>query len=369
MSELQKPKEISKVPPFWVGEEKEHLIENLAMLLTSGMGILQALQGMKDGVKSAWAKRLIDNLEFDVNNGSTLWQALEKYKIFPAQIIYLIKIGERSGRLPENLKVIAAQQEKERIFKGKIRSAMLYPAFVLGLTVIVGLGVMWFILPKLANVFTSLNTKLPLITKIMISLGGYLSKHGLIVIPAIILALAILVYLLFGFSPTKTIGEKILFFIPGTKKLILETEISRLGFVLGTLLNAGLPVTESIDVLSAGGSSKSYKAFYKFLKKSVEDGNSFQKSFARYPQTNRLLPNTVKQIIIAGELSGKLPEALLQVNKTYEAKIDDTTKDLAVMLEPILLVVVWVGVLLIALAVILPIYSLIGGLDQSTGVK
>lgn len=360
-----KETKFSKVPSFLVSDEKNYLIENLSMLLTSGMGMIQALTAVKTGVKSQWTKKLIDNLILDINNGASLYRAFDHLQVFSPQIIYLIKIGEKSGKLAENLKVIAIQQKKEREFKNKLRSAMLYPAFVFGLTIVVGIGITWLILPRLANVFDQLNMPLPLVTRWMITIGLFLQQYGMIFVPILIIVLLVTTYLFFGFRPTKFIGEKLLNILPAMKKLNTETEISRLGFVLGNLLSAGLPISESLLVLSDGSNSKVYKNFYIFLQKNISDGNSFAKSFALNPKTDKLIPNPVKQMIIAGEQSGNLDKTLIEIGKVYEAKIDVTAKDLAVMLEPILLVIVWLGVLLIALAVILPIYKLLGGINTN----
>jgi type IV pilus assembly protein PilC len=348
-------------------EEKEYFVENLAMLLSSGMGVLLTLDSIKEEVRSKKLKRVIDTIKDDIADGSSLWSALEKTNIFSSQVISLIRLGEKSGRLTENLKSIAIQQNRDRIFRSKVKSAMMYPGLVMSLTVIIGIGVSWFILPKLAAVFSSLKVEMPLVTKILISFGAFLGKYGLVAVPSFILLLAIIIFFLFFFSKTKFIGQEILFRLPVINRLIKEVELSRFGYVAGTLLSAGLPVSEVIDSLHDSTISGSYKNLYKHLKVSiVEEGNSFQKSFASYKGVKKLIPAPIQQMIVAGEQSGNLAEKLFGVGEVYEGKIDITTKNLSVILEPILLIIVWVGVAAVAFAVILPIYSLIGGLNQQT---
>lgn len=366
MSEIEKKKRrhvfISLIP----GEEKEYFIENLSMLLASGMDILSAVDSIKKEIHSSQMKQVIDNLREDVEAGSPIWKALEETKIFPAFITALIRIGEHSGSLVKNLKVISVQQKKDRSFNAKIRSAMLYPVFVLTLTLVVGISIAWFILPRLTVVFDQLRVELPLITKILIAFGKFIDQHGLVAVPSFVVSLAILIYFVFIFSRTKFIGQTLLFGVPGIKKLIQETELARMGYILGTLLAAGLPVVDALKSLAEASTFYKYQKLYLFLRENIEAGSTFQQSFELYQKSQKLVPATIRQLIMVGEKSGHLAETFLSIGEAFEEKIDNTTKNLAVILEPVLLVIVWLGVVAVALAVILPIYSLIGGLNKSS---
>jgi type II secretory pathway component PulF len=143
-----------------------------------------------------------------------------------------------------------------------------------------------------------------------------------------------------------------------------EVEIARFGYLLGTLLQAGLAVNLALESLANATDFIVYRNFYLYLGKSIEEGYSFQKSFSSYKNTAKLIPTPILQLIIAGEKSGNLSKTLLKVGEMFEEKSDITTKNLTIILEPILLVFVWLGVVSVALAVILPIYGLVGGLDS-----
>jgi type II secretory pathway component PulF len=241
----------------------------------------------------------------------------------------------------------------------------LYPLFVLVLAVIIGLFIAWFILPRLALVFLQLKIELPFLTKILIQFGLFLGSYGLYAVPIFLLCLIVLLFFIFSFSGTKIIGEHLLFLFPGVKRLIKETEITRFGYLLGSLISAGLPLPDALRSLSQATSFFRYQQFYLFLYTSVSDGNSFKKSFVLYKKTYVLIPVPVQQLVIAGEQSGTLSQTLINIGTEYEIKTDSSVKDLSVILEPILLVIVWVVVVAIALAVILPIYGLLGGLQVS----
>ncbi len=348
------------------GKEQEYFLENLATLLISGMGITAALEAILSELQSSAMRKIVRQLKEEMESGVSLWQALEQVQFLPQRSITLIRIGEESGRLSENLKVLVGQQQKERSFQSKIRSAMTYPLLVLFLTITIGLGIAWFILPRLSQVFISLRVELPLITRILIAVGKFVGAYGYIAVPLFFITMSTTVYFVFFYPRFRFIGQWILFHIPGVKMLIQESELSRFGYLFGTLLSAGMPVVEALLSISQSTIIKTYQDLYIHVANNIEEGNSFQKSFALYPKIHHLIPVPIQQLVIASEQSGRLSNALLKIGEIFEEKTDITTKNLAVILEPVLLVIVWGGVVSVALAVILPIYSLIGGLEQQT---
>lgn len=347
---------------FGVGREKQYLAENLSSLVASGVTILDALNALLSDIKNHAMKRVIESIIHNIQNGSPVWKAFEREGIFNDHVIALVRVGEETGRLSDNLKVVAQEEKKSREFRSKVRAAMMYPVFVVTLTLIIGIAISWFILPRLATVFTQLNTELPLLTRIIISFGEFLQAHGIYVIPSVIVGLILIFFVLFGLKQTKFIGQWILFHIPGVKGLLRNIEVARFGFLFGTLLNVGIPISQAVSAMIQVTHSRPYKKFYVHLEKKIMQGASMREVFNSYPDTNTLFPRSVQQIILSGEQSGNLSEALLTVGETAEQKTEDATKNLSVILEPILLVVVWLGVLVVALGVLMPIYSLTGGL-------
>ena len=349
---------------FGLSKERDQFIENLSMLVLSGMSIVGAIASIIKQTKSPGMKKILERMMLEIESGSPVWKAFDKTGFFKGYTISLIRLGEESGNFAENLKVVALEEEKDRDFKSKVHSALMYPIFVLALTNIVGIGISWFILPKLAKIFFDLKLALPLITKILIGFGLFLNEYGLIAVPAGILVIGIVAHIFFFNKKTKFIGEYIIFAIPGIKTLLMEVEVARFGYLLGTLLEAGLPVTKAIDSLAGASEVIRYKKFYLYLRESIDMGNSFQKSFAGYKNIDSLIPQPIQQLIISGEQSGNLNKTLIKVGQVLEAKSDTTTKNLTIIMEPILLVIVWAGVVSVAFAVILPIYSLVGNLNN-----
>lgn len=343
--------------------KRSYLIENLATLVEAGINISESLSIISSGIKNNHFKKIVLNIKENVDSGFSLWQSFEKANIFSKRDISLIMIGENSGHLVENLNILALQHQKEKFFRYKVYSALMYPSLVLFLVLIIGTGMAWFLLPKLSVVFTQLGAELPLITKIMISVGVFFGNYGLIFFPIFFVLLFLFFYFVFVNKKTKVIGQKFLFNFFSTRRLVLESELSRFGYILGTLLQAGFSINESLKLLNQASPFPFYGDFYLYLSESVSEGISLKESFANFSKSDKLIPGSVQEMIFVGERSGKLPEILLKIGKNYEDKLEITTRNLSAILEPVLLILVWVGVVTLALAIILPVYSLISNIN------
>jgi type II secretory pathway component PulF len=220
------------------------------------------------------------------------------------------------------------------------------------------------LLPRLAQTFSQLAVELPLISKVLINAGIFLKAHGIVAVPIAIVIFGVLMYLVFVAPKFKFIGQSILLHTPGIGRLLREVEIGQFGYLFGTLINAGLPINQALDLMQGSTTLRSYKKFYVYLAESLNNGDSLKTCLQKYKGSKKIAPLTVQQLLIAGERTGSLPDVLLTVGRTYEEKSDITATNLEALLEPILLVIVAVGVLAVAIAVILPIYSLVGGLNK-----
>lgn len=350
-------------PSFGAAKDKQFFLENLSLLTGSGLGVAQSLEAIEFEMKTRHMREITAVMRRNLESGYPLWHALEIANLFPTYTIALLKIGEESGRLSENLKIIGNQQAKETTFKSQLRAAMMYPLFVLMLTLVIGIGIAWFILPKLANVFSSINAKLPLITRVVLKLGEILQNYGWLIIPLSLLVGGLCFYLLFLNRKTNYLGKNFLCRLPGIGRLIQELEVARFGYLLGTLLDAGIQVTQALDSLEKATAFPHYQALYSHLRRQIDQGDSFKTGLASFSASGRLIPRPIQQLVVAGEQSGSLTDILGQISRAYEAKVEITTKNLTVILEPILLLIVWLGVLGVALSVILPVYGLIGGFN------
>lgn len=360
---MKDKKGITKAKKYHISAKyRDYFTSNLALLLHAAVPVQEAFSSLQETSKSKPLNSALEQMKSDIDEGLPLWKAMQRSGVATDQTIALVQLGEQSGRLVDNLQVAARQEEKQRIFRSKVRSAMLYPSFVLGLTLIVGIGVAWFLLPKLSETFTQLDVDLPFISQVFINIGVFLKANGFWAVPAGLGLLFLVVYILFAAPKTKQIGQRLLFHLPGISRLLHEVEIARFGYLMGTLLNAGLTVTQSLSSLRDATSATQYKKLYQHLYESFEDGYSFRATLPKHRNIANLLPPPVQQMIIAGERSGSLPETLVNVGRIYEQKSEISTQNLEAILEPVMLIFVWIGVMGVAVAVILPIYGLVGDL-------
>ncbi len=354
------------IPSVHIGQAKDFFIENLAEMLDSGISITEALAALKQETRAKKLKQLISYIENEVDLGTPLWSIFDQLHLLPEYAISLVKIGERSGSLSKNMEIIAEQQRKEASLSSKLRAAMAYPILVFSLTLTVAIGISWFILPRFVVIFGNLRLTLPLTTRILLAVGQFLGHYGIIAVPSFLFFLILLSYFLFSNASTRWLGEKLLFQFSVSRQIIQQTQISRFTFLLGTLLKSGIPISVALYSVRQTTTNHYYHRLIRHIENRIQEGDSFQRAFASFSHSDRFIPATVQQMISAAEKTGKLPETFLRISDSFEDKIDNSAKTMAATLEPILLVMIWLGVVFVAVSIILPIYSLIGGLNNQT---
>lgn len=350
------------------GSYKKYFFDSLATMLASGIDIHTILVELERESKQKYLKRMIGEMIVEVENGTPVWKVIDKHQLVPAYYLSLIKIGEQSGSLPHSLQSVVSQIERDRDFKNKLRSASLYPSVVGVVLVVVTFILMTFVMPKITTVYQSLNIELPGITKAMISIGNFLSGNVSIVMPVFVVLLVMVCYLLFFSKRFKKMMNQVLFKIPGIGRMIQEIELSRMGYLLSSLLQSGISLPEALLLVKESTDISAYEKLYEYMSIFVEKGYSLDAILNSYKGIEKIIPVYPRQLIIDGERSRHLTENLIKIGDIYQKKNELTVKDLGTMFEPILLIVIWIGVSVFAISVILPIYSILGNLtDAASG--
>ncbi len=339
-----------------------YFFEDLAVLLRAGMDIVSAVRVMERQSRNKLEKKFYHRLSEELESGNKLWKTLEAYQIAPIYMISLIHIGEESGNLPENLKMAVKYQQQLEQFTSRTRSALIYPAIVVSLGLIVGLAVSWFVIPRIAQTLSSFNLQLPLLTVALISFGNFITRQGLTTLPWLAGGIITVFLLLFVVKQTRWVGQLLLFNLPIAHDVIRSNEIARAGYILGILLQAGMPIVRSLEALRDVTEATNYRSLYQKMRDAVEAGSSFEQFFNDHRSIDRFIPQIAQHIMFAGEKSGQLPESLLMMGETFQLRADAKVKNLTIILEPVALIIVGLLVLLFAFAVILPIYSFVSAL-------
>ncbi|MDO8468648.1 MAG: type II secretion system F family protein [Candidatus Peribacter sp.] len=359
--ELQKF--LSSLNHLGMGRQRMMFIQSMAMMLTAGLSLVDSLQTQMLEAKSKAVKGLIQGIIAAVEGGSPLWKAMDDQSLFSPYEIALVRIGEEGGNLARNMQYLAEQQEKDRALKAKVKMAMIYPAIVIVLVFVLIMGLGLFVLPNLVQVLYSLHVDLPLATRIVIGFSQLFEAHGVVMTPLLFLVL-ILVLLMGKYTRFRVVSQWVVFHTPGIGSLAKEATIAQFGVILGGLLRAGVPLVEALSSLAEVTHIIAYKSFYQRLLEHVNAGDSFSKSFTLLPETSRLLPVSVQQLIVTGERSGALADVLMKIADMYDKKASETAEKLPVILEPLLLIIVAGIVAGIAFAIIVPIYKVVGNIGH-----
>jgi type IV pilus assembly protein PilC len=345
-----------------LGKERNDFIQNLSMMLGAGLHVTEAVETLANESRKKPMRKIIRNMLRDVENGSALWRAMDRQGFFTPYTIALVRIGEESGSLSENLVTLATQNEKDEAMKQKVKMAMIYPTIIISLTIIIAVGLSWFVLPQLIGVLYALNVELPKMTVAVIKVANFFTEHGPTVVPAGLVAL-IIFGLLCKFTKLRFAAQWVALHIPGIKTLITQASLARLGIILGNLLRAGVAPVEALQSLTEVTTLQRYRHFYEKLTEHIQVGDSFSKSFEEIHGSRKVLPPSVQQIIVTGERSGRLSEVLMKIADIYQKKAEETAQKLPIILEPMLLIFVAGLVAVIAFAIIMPIYSVVGNIS------
>ncbi|MFA5134053.1 MAG: type II secretion system F family protein [Patescibacteria group bacterium] len=339
--------------------EKIFFAENFKVMIKAGLSISEAMETLALQTRSKKFASVLNDIRSGVLEGNTLGGMLEKYpRIFPEYFINMIKIGELSGNLENNLGELSNQMKKDHEIVSKVKGAMIYPAVIVVATI--GIGVMMFVyvIPSMLSIFEEMSLDLPLATKILIAISKFINANGIfLVVAAVTLVTALIL-----FSRTakgKAINHFLLLNLWIIGPIVKKINLARFSRTLSSLLKTDIPVIESFKITSTVLSNTYYKKISLNSSEDLSQGATVTACLLKAP---KLFPPLVTQMVSVGEKSGTLDELLSELANFYESEVSDITKNLSSIIEPILIVFLGGIVALIAFAVISPIYSLSQGI-------
>lgn len=338
--------------------DKIFLANNISIMIKAGLSLREAVATLQEQTKSKVFRKILEDIIKRLDNGESLADSMARHpRSFNQLFVNIIRVGEASGTLEGNLKYLAIQLEKSYDLHRKVKGAMIYPLLVLTSTFVLGSALAVFILPKLLPLFKSFDVKLPLPTKILMWVTEIIQNHGLLIFGGLI-GFIILFTFLSRLKPVKKINHKILLRIPLFGRISRSNNLAQFCRTLGVLLKSGIPIVQGLEITSQTLKNMSYKKALTEASDKVQKG----KSISDHLRIEKFLfPVTVSKMIQVGEKTGSLEQTLLYLAEFYEKEIDNVTKNLSNILEPILLIVIGLVVGFIAIAIIMPIYRLTGG--------
>lgn len=329
------------------------ITRQLATMISAGLVLSEAIDILEEQQSNKTLKRALTDISQDIKGGLTLAQALGRHPdIFPRLYINLVKSGESSGKLDTVLLQMAESLEKDREFKAKVKGAMIYPVVVLTMMLVVIVIMMIFVIPKLVTLYDQSTIELPLPTKILIGTSNLFINFWWLGIILIIAAFA-------GINRWKKTPEGNLFLgklvlkIPIIGRIIINVTLTNFNRTFGLLTSAGIPLLESIGIVSDLTDNPVFRGALKDAYAGVEKGLPFSSLLVA-----NVFPKIVSQMIRVGEETGKVDEIFFKLADYFESESDHLIKNLTVAIEPIILIILGIGVAFLVISIILPIYKL-----------
>lgn len=326
----------------------------LSSMLTSGLTLMQSLGIIKTQVQKEAMFVMVDTVMRDIEDGKSFSNAIKRYpNAFSPIYISLIATAESSGLLDKVLSRLADNLEKEQKLRGTIKSALMYPAIVITGMLIIVIIMMIFVIPQLSALYENLGIPLPLPTQIIIGISNFVIVFWPLVIGAVVLF--IIAYKRWRKTEAGELVMDSLFLkIPIFGKITQQTILTEFTRTLGLLVGSGTLVVSAFQQSADVTGNILYKHAIIGVSRRVEKGMAIGDAMLSYP----LFPQIVVQMVKIGEETGKLDESLLKVSEYYEREVDQTVKTMTTALEPIIMIVLGIGVAFLIISIITPIYSL-----------
>jgi type II secretory pathway component PulF len=336
--------------------EKITFARNIGSMLDAGLALSRTLDVISRQTRNTKTKRIIDDMNQKIKAGTSFSTALESYpKVFNSLFVSMTKAGEESGNLAESFKNISNQLEKNYLLMKKIKGAMVYPGVIVAAMSIVGFFMLTNIVPTLSKTFKELNVELPQTTKIIIALSDFLQNQTIAFL-GVGIAIITAIILFFKSVVGKKLLDKTLVHAPLFGELTKQINSAKTARTLSSLLKAGVPYLQAIQITKGVVSNHIYKNILTLAEKKVETGDKISGVFN---ENEKFYPSFVGEMIAVGEETGELSEMLLKVAEFYENEVDQKTKNMSTIVEPLLMLIVGVAVGFFAISMISPMYSLV----------
>jgi type IV pilus assembly protein PilC len=335
--------------------EKISFMRNLGAMLTAGLSLSRALEVMQRQTRNTSFKAVLDKLRGEIAEGKSFHDAMMVYPdIFPPLVTAMVKAGEESGGLAESLKVVSEQMEQAYQLKKKIRGAMMYPSIILIAMVLIGAAMMIYVVPTLSSTFKELEVELPASTKIIIAVSDFMQNSAILSL-AIVALIGVLIYLVLKSQAGKAALSFLVLHTPVIGGIARETNAARTGRTLSSLLKAGVPVVQAVDITRDVVQNPYFKEVLQHVKEVIQKGTPMANVFQ---ENEHLYPPFLGEMVAVGEETGELPQMLERVATFYEDEVSQRTKDMSTIIEPFLMIIIGAAVGFFALSMIQPIYSL-----------
>lgn len=334
--------------------------KNLSGMLKAGLSLNRALSVLKKQTKNPTLNNILISLSNDIDGGETFSDGLTKFpKIFSRLFVSMVRAGEESGNLSGALTDIGLNLEKSHSLTKKVKGALIYPGVILFAMITIGILMFAWVVPTLAKTFQELAVDLPTSTRIIIGLGNFFSAN-LILSFVILVTFFGLSFYLFRANFMARYVDFIILRIPVVKNITKELNTARTARTISSLLSSGVSIVRSVEITKEVVQNVYFKEVLDEVSQAVEKGMSFSEVFKNHSE---LYPVMMSEMAEVGGETGKLSDMLLQIAIFYEEEIENKTKNLSTIIEPVLMIFIGSAVGFFAISMISPLYSVLDNIQ------
>lgn len=335
-------------------DDKISLFISLSTMLSAGITIIEVINSLLEDAKGN-QRKILTTLKEDLSSGKRIHVSFARFpNVFDSVTVSIIKAAEESGTLDTTLKQIKENIEKEAEFVDKIKSTLMYPAFIVVVFMLVFLMILIFVIPKISRVFLSLRVELPLPTKILIYLSNIITTQTVFFLSGLGISIAFLIFL---FKTQKKQFLQFIYSLPGISQLVIQIDLVRFTRTMAMLYTSGITIISALELCQGIVMNKKVALMISQARTIIFSGKNLSDSLKLH---KAIVPNLMIKIIEAGEKSGTLEGSLREVASFLDYQVSRSLKILTALIEPVMLVIVGGLVGGMMLSIIAPIYSLIG---------
>ncbi len=337
-------------------EEIVLFTKQLAVLIQAKVPLVQSLKVMAKQVVNPKFSKIIANVADDVDAGAVFSRALAKHpKVFSNFFIQMVRSGEISGRLEETLTYLSDYINRQYLLNSKVRGAMIYPAFIVAAFIAVSTVMLIWVIPNLTAILTESGQQLPLVTRLLIGSSDFMKNWGWLLFIVLFIVIYFIVISIKKSPEWRYAYDGLKLRLPIFGELLKKIYLARFSETLSTLSSAGIAISQSLEITADVVGNAVYRRIILEADEAVRKGSNISVVFARYPE---ILP-MVTQMVSIGEQTGKLDTILKQVSIFFTEEVNRAFDNLVNLIEPILIVVLGLGVGILVAAILLPIYNLV----------
>ena len=336
--------------------EKIMFTRNLKVMISAGVSLPRALTTLSEQTKTKKFRNTLLNLSAEITKGRSLSEVLEEYpNIFSELFVSMVKVGEESGTLEDVLDVLTNQMERDDNLKSSIRGAMIYPAVILSVMIGIGIIMMIFVVPTLAQTFKELDVKLPFTTRIVVAIGNFSAKFWYL-IPLIILFIIISIRVISKTGWGRIIFSNLVLKIPFLAGLVRKINSAYTARTIGSLIASGVSLVRSLEITAGVLGNLNYKNAIMAAAEEIKKGEKLSQVLSKY---QNIYSPLVIQMLAVGEETGHTADLLQKLADFFEEEVNRATKNLSTVIEPALMILIGAAVGFFAVSMIQPIYSMV----------